>query len=170
MGTDIWIVAEVRKNGIWTPTDVKVPSYRNYITFSILADVRNGFDVGGINSGEEVIPISPPKGLPNDFASDPDWIAEHNFSWLTLQELLSYPFKDTKVTLLRMVPTEEAKEYRESKKIPVNRCIFTTGEGYEWFKFESPLEDEAWLFPKIIEALKPLGKPEDVRIVFGFDS
>lgn len=60
---------------------------RNYIVFSVLANVRNRY---------KILPISKPKELPHDVTSrtlkeSNDYgIDGHSHSWLTVQELLSY--------------------------------------------------------------------------------
>ena len=118
MGTDIHLNVEVRKYGtredhrgrsrlhFWNQIHrkVTVPSFReervidlgwgdgrNYDVFAMLADVRNGSGFAGVDTGEGFVPISPPRGLPEDASSE---IYEsgidygHSHSWLTLRELL----------------------------------------------------------------------------------
>lgn len=41
---------------------------RNYVTFAVLADVRNGYGFAGVKTHEPLRPISEPKGLPADIA------------------------------------------------------------------------------------------------------
>lgn len=68
---------------------------RNYDTFAMLADVRNGRGFAGVDTGDRLQPIAPPRGLPNDCSSAVDKEAEswggdgHSHSWLTLRELLN---------------------------------------------------------------------------------
>src|ERR1700691_1564806 len=66
MGCDIHPYVEVRKNGTWVKADVKVPDGRNYWTFAKLANVRNGFGFAGCDTGDAVVPICEPRGLPAD--------------------------------------------------------------------------------------------------------
>lgn len=85
---------------------------RNYNLFAILANVRNDYGF---------IPISMPKGLPDDIS--PEIKAEANFygadghshSWLTLKELLEYDWQQ--VTLRRgWVDEETYKQFKETGK------------------------------------------------------
>lgn len=89
MGTDIHMVAEVRRDGAWQivtdaifpaayysadrpidkwnkPFSVEPYHRRNYDLFAMLADVRNGHGFAGIVTGEGFNPISEPKGIPED--------------------------------------------------------------------------------------------------------
>lgn len=87
-------------------------SSRNYDTFAILANVRNGSGVAGCDTGDGFEPISEPRGLPEDMsaelraiqADDGEsdarsdayklaygcrWLGDHSFSHLLLNELMS---------------------------------------------------------------------------------
>jgi len=71
-------------------------SDRNYGLFAILADVRNGHGFAGVRTGEPTVPISAPRGVPDD-ASDGyrdevrQWGEDgHSHTWFTLAELLAY--------------------------------------------------------------------------------
>lgn len=179
MGCDIHIVAEVHKNGVWELSDVQVPDDRNYCTFAILADVRNGVGFAGVKTGGYLPPISFPRGIPKDASSgvhaiwndevDDFWLGDHSHSWLTLQELLAYPYEGD-VTVCGMVSAEQAERFRATGETPKTWCRWTNQEGYEQLEWPQPLRESAWLFGEILNALSPLGNPEDVRIVFGFDS
>jgi hypothetical protein len=76
-------------------------SDRNYDLFSILANVRNGYGFAGVETGEGFVPISQPKGVPEDAC--PEYLAVvaqwdgdgHNHSWLTVRELLEYDWTQT---------------------------------------------------------------------------
>lgn len=95
---------------------------RNYDVFAILADVRNGVGFAGIDTGDGFVPISEPRGLPDDLSDvlrkerdrypsyddeegdgddwmerwrrDPD-LGEHSLSWLTVREILDYDWDRT---------------------------------------------------------------------------
>ena len=99
MGCDIHVRTEFLYKGKWWSADFSmrnpitgkstvVPIYKGqcYMTFAILADVRNSFDV---------LPIGLPKGMPSEMSSEvrsdifywgPD---AHDISYYTLQELES---------------------------------------------------------------------------------
>lgn len=81
-----WV--EVRVEDFWTDT--------NYRNFAWLAGVRNY---------AAIVPLDQPRGLPADFAYDEIYwerVGEHDFSWFTLEELLSVDFdqivEDRRVT------------------------------------------------------------------------
>lgn len=111
MGCDIHMIAEQRdRTGLWEP--MLVPMFknrsfrendlidhwnepyqfepyddRNYELFSVLADVRNSWDI---------LPISKPRGYPDDLHVFSKWLldewvfAEHSPTWLALDEVLDY--------------------------------------------------------------------------------
>ena len=154
-----------------------IPAYRhrNYFLFSILADVRNY---------SNNIPISKPKGLPEDVsdevrAESERWGSDgHSHSYFTLLELKDH---------IRLVPPavdegyilkEDAKLLDEKGEIPVTSFIEKpNSENYVWKKWviPNPLED-------LIKELKIRyckefhlwkyrpGYEEDFRIVFWFDN
>lgn len=74
---------------------------RNYNLFSMLADVRNGHGFAGVPTGGGFVPISMPRGLPDDVKKgiydeevedyvDGFYYGDHSFSHLSLKELLDY--------------------------------------------------------------------------------
>jgi hypothetical protein len=78
---------------------------RNYNLFGILADVRNGRGFAGIRTGDGFIPISEPKGLPDDVSEtvqeeSDNWEGDgHSHSYFSLTELLDYDWtQNTKST------------------------------------------------------------------------
>ena len=88
LGCDIHLYVERRINGIWESADKWTPnkyaaedegepalgveyedlfySGRSYNLFSILADVRNGVGFAGCDTGDRLVPISDPRGLPEN--------------------------------------------------------------------------------------------------------
>ncbi|GAB4480002.1 MAG: hypothetical protein Kow00124_26230 [Anaerolineae bacterium] len=122
MGTDIHLFAEYRREGRWVAVgrwhrvtwgqvegfdldDEPLYGDRNYRLFAMLADVRNGYGFAGVDTGEPLTPIAPPRGLPPDVSPEVAsqaaiWDADgHSHSWLTLAELLAYDW--TQVATLR---------------------------------------------------------------------
>ena len=164
MSCDINIAAEVRRNGTWSKLEVELPESTNYITFAILADVRNRYDVPC---------ISPPRGIPDDLASEHEdtEFGEHSQSWLYLSELLEYNL-DVEINLAGMVPTKDVEEYYKTGKTPTSWCRCTNNNtGYEYLEWKQQIKKQAVLFIAIIDALKSIpgsGSPDDVRIIFGF--
>lgn len=143
MGTDIHMILQSRKKGIWRHK-AAIDLDRNYDLFAVLAGVR-----ANIPSNEDIV-ISPARGLPKDIGGEIDikesgsiyieignessipylfFLGQHNFSWLTLREVLKHYIKHWK--------SQEVKE---------------------------PLD---YMLNKIKRYVKPKGM---YRIVFGFDS
>lgn len=106
---------------------------RNYVVFGVLADVRNGRGFAGIDTGDRVIPIAPPRGLPEDFTLegvpfDPDYpdeplsgtghhrgvsMGDHSFSWLELLEIETYDWDQT-IVKRGVVALDEYRRWRAS--------------------------------------------------------
>ena len=116
MGTDIHTATEICKNGNWTPLgnfekyedgwvdhSSQISVGRNYDVFAVLAGVRNGSGFAGVDTGDEVTPISEPKGLPIDVTPEvkewsDSWGCDgHTHSWLTTREILEHDFTQPKV-------------------------------------------------------------------------
>jgi hypothetical protein len=126
MGCDIHLFVEQRNGGGWRSADAwkqdedeplrKRVDYRdalyhdrNYSLFAILADVRNGYGFAGVDTGEGFVPISDPRGLPDDSsvevkAESDSWDGDgHSHSYFTVAELLAYDW--TRITRKRGVLT-----------------------------------------------------------------
>lgn len=117
MGCDIHFYVERRVDGKWVTADkwgkdeddnnrtVSLGgSYygdRNYDLFAILANVRNGHGFAGVKTGEGFVPISEPRGIPNDASSEYRAYAEswgmygHSHSYLTVAEIMAYDWTQT---------------------------------------------------------------------------
>ncbi|MEA3440176.1 MAG: hypothetical protein U9R58_07830 [Chloroflexota bacterium] len=183
MGTDIHIVAEFYKDERWRLADVELPEYRNYWAFAVLADVRNGYGFAGFSTGDPITPISEPRGLPDDMstelqyklehADDCDynewiWFGNHSFSWVTLRELLDYDL-DAPLTQRGMVDSQTAQRFRNTGQPPDSWTGFTTLPDHERIEWHVPIRQRVSLVTDLIDAIKDLGEPDHVRIVFGFD-
>jgi hypothetical protein len=130
----------------------------------VLADVRNG------TWGDPLKPISEPRGLPKDIdpvVVDDFEFGDHSQSWLTLAELQAYDWTRS-----------------------VKKCAYVSPEVFErWDGTHPPREYAAWssngipvaweqpvsttcedFVEYVLPELARLGAPDDVRIVFGFDS
>ncbi len=190
MGTDIHIAVEIYRDGGWHLVDVPVTEDRNYRAFALLANVRNGYGFAGFSTGEELEPIDEPRGLPEDMSpelraaleddSDEDvsaydsegiWLGDEPYSWVTLRELLDYNL-DAPVIVSGYVTKEAAQRYRETGERPRSHAaaVFANRENFERLEWEEPIRESAWLIPQLIEEISGLGEPENVRLVFGFDS
>jgi hypothetical protein len=122
---------------------------RDYSLFAFLAGVRNY---------AECTPICPQKDLPRDIVDGayidpkygfdyhyvidgkPTYIGDHSYSWLTLRELLNFNYD-------QWFSDEREKMYRTYRD-------FLAGS-------------DLW---RVIDVMKGLGEPENVRVVFGFDN
>lgn len=185
---------------------------RNYEVFAVLADVRNN---------GHITPISQPRGLPDDMdeatrkltgEDDDDYdedeisLGDHSQSWLTLAELLAYPWdgevqRDGVVSLDQFM--ERVKTYGDSVPVRTDKFPYKewsggiSGPGIVVRKAsdvvaalrsnglgvasgERTYVSDSWVMPvrvqargfvdRLLPALLGLGAPDDVRIVFGFDS
>lgn len=112
MGCDIHFFVERRVDGKWKTADEWqrgkydatriVPrgdgyyGNRNYDLFAILANVRNGRGFAGIKTGEGFVPMSEPRGIPDDACPEYRAYAEswgddgHSHSYLTVAEIMAY--------------------------------------------------------------------------------
>lgn len=117
MGCDIHLFVETKTNGpkwasadTWRPADGERTCVdyerqfykgRNYDLFAMLANVRNGHGVAGVDTGDGFVPIAMPRGLPEDVS--PEVLAEsdgwdcdgHSHSFFTVVELLAYDWTRT---------------------------------------------------------------------------
>ena len=150
MGTDIHMIAEVRKDGVWQTilddifvewegtqfeAQTNVPySDRNYNLFAILADVRNGTGFAGLRTGEKFNPISEPKGYPEDISEDSynflgdDW-GHHSASYLTLKEIFDFDWTQ----IHRSFGVVSEKDYRDhvmKGELPDSWCGNISGPDY----------------------------------------
>ena len=142
MGTDIHMVVQARRNNRWETVATGYDD-RNYRLFAALANVRNGRGFAGVDTGDEIPYISDSRGFPSDFqVKDEMDMGYHDFSHCTLQELLDYDWNQP--TVIRGVVSSE-------HSISLREMI-----GQDWFEF--------------MDLLKEHGSPDEVRLVFGFDS
>lgn len=187
MGTDIHIAVEVWRDGAWHLADVDASEDRNYWAFAVLANVRNGYGFAGMDTGEAIQPISEPRGLPedmsaelrakleacesNDFLEEDEyiWLGDHSHSWVTLGELLQYDL-GAPMLVTGFVSEKEAQHYRETGEFPTSHMAWTSQPGFVKMSWVQPVSDRAPLIGTLIEELRPLGAPDEVRIVFGFDN
>jgi len=117
MGTDIHVAMQAKKNGEWETIPHQYNEDRHYFLFAWLADVRNGYGFAGVRTHNPIVPISQPRGLPEDLNLDDGdslsiadvsmmgrrgewlepgeapsiWMGDHSHSWLTADEILAAP-------------------------------------------------------------------------------
>lgn len=147
MGCDIHIVCEVRQDGRWKTHSV-IESDRNYSSFAIMAGVRNGRAYGEDfkfippeQRPDWLAPISEPRGFPLDVA-----VVYKDGMTVCGERLYGWEHSESWLTLAEM------------KAYPLPKKIRPFGP---------------WLFVKIIEEMEAIiekGAPNNIRIVFAFDS
>jgi hypothetical protein len=109
MGCDIHSIAQVRKNGKWTTVEVSPgDDHRDYDSFAVMANVRNGTGFAGIKTGQGWPVITEPRGLPSDLKiineqytpgikkGQEVWLGDHSHSWLVLSEIEDFMEKKLK--------------------------------------------------------------------------
>jgi hypothetical protein len=97
---------------------------RDYDFFAIVGDVRNGYGFAGCPTGQAFTPIGKGRSfydLPFDAREDEDSrdsldYGEHSRSWVTLKELLEYPWDATRVST-GVIPLETADEVFNSERV-----------------------------------------------------
>jgi hypothetical protein len=198
MGTDIHRFAERRTATGWEPCcgdqvddngkpcllDFYCGEERNYALFAILAGVRRM-----TNGGLE--PIVPPRGYPAD-ASLPgpteDGCCYHNATWLSVRELLDFPWQEKKLPFRVWVDAAQYAVFKrtgrpertteESGRVlthaQMDRLLAEGGDtagaltlvdfGVPYAEFAGPFVTET------VPLLLRQGPPEDVRLVLYFDS
>lgn len=185
MGCDIHLFVEKKNNNKWEAVKGKNPYFgcwanepeecykdwfynsRNYSLFSVLADVRNNYNIK---------PIATPKGLPIDVSDivrkeSDEWDGDgHSHSWLTLKELLDYDINQT-ITAKGMISPAQYSSLQQGIN-PSSWCGWTSQEDYISAKWEEKLNDFVGFFwTENIPQLQALtNNPEDIRIVFWFDN
>jgi len=214
MGCDIHLYVEKKENDEWISADIwelndntldvsydkKIYNERNYNLFAILANVRNGYGFAGINTGDEFVPISIPKGLPTDcderikIVSDMWGCDGHSHSWLTLKELLNYDWNQvnthrgvvSKNDYYDFINRGKPKYYsagvggwgvkhitNETMKGLLDGSI-KLDSNFSYYTSvewkETYKESVKYFLNIVIPKLQSLGEPNDVRIVFWFDN
>lgn len=204
MGTDIHCHVELRTAGRWEPCKAEhtcsdtLPDIdtiadqigRNYALFAILADVGRRTNCG-------FTPIVPPRGFPVDspvvgkLARQSENYSSHNRTWLTVRELLDFPWHE--------------KTVEESGYVDVENFFYFRIEGRpQYAHFDRPPDflvvsnDEmerlvnlgadhpklmtliSWGVPyaefvdsfltETLPLLCSLGEPSDVRLILSFGS
>jgi len=181
-------------------------SSRNYNLFAILANVRNGAGFAGLDTGDGFQTMtSELRGLPDDFEvtkwmrkhDDPEH--SHSLNWVSLKEVLEFPWKDLETNHRGWVGEGEFKTWLESKQKGPNswsggisgRSVrhvdvgmmtnivqgkLTREEGISYYCklewAETYWESCQFFCETVLPQLEELadGDPSSVRLVFWFDS
>lgn len=136
---------------------------RNYDTFAILANVRNGLGFAGCDTGNGFNTIAEPKGLPEDAsdfvkAESDRWDGDgHSHTWLTVKEILNFDWKQVN-TKRGVVSLGEYEDWIKSgRNAPHSYCggvagrsvISLSEEEYLKFKGADQLDSEKEYYLRI---------------------
>lgn len=215
MGCDIHLYVETKRlDGNWQmealaydnpawPEDEKYYdgyrgwSDRNYDTFAILANVRNGSGFAGVDTGDGFSPIDDPRGLPDDIGEIPPDVnfGDHSFSWLLYSEILGHCWNSV-TTKRGWVGSAEFLEWQKSgrpcsyrggvsgssvrhitnqemaaaiEESATGIIDLYTQVSWEVTYREAAARFLAWL-DRVVAPLAATYGPDNVRLVFGFDS
>lgn len=209
MGTDIhykfqkkskekdceWVDVDL-PTGEWSDYDTPFHINRSYLLFSVLAGVRNGVGFAGCYRHEPIVPISEPRGLPEDIKTqswfdeygDEMWFfGEHSQSWLLSSEILEYLKKGVEISHQGVISVSDYLEW-SGLEAPRDYCGDVFGSGiniYDGTENILPMSEVdnyshvrvQWMmsvnesldyFRAMIQSLQD--SFGEVRIVFGFDS
>lgn len=173
MGTDIYLHAEKRSNGVWHHCgELEEFEIRNYQFFAILANVRNP-----IRSTVPFHFIVEPRGLPDDMSEvlQHEGLLRfgHDPGWVTLRELLDFDWQGKTILRRAVVDPEDVALFGDGKqKFPRGVSgIANEGPGpcVTWVDTYEEAVGARYL-KDLLDTLAQLGSPTDVRIVFSFDS
>lgn len=187
MGTDIHARFQRKTNtGTWEAVDTNYQEDRHYLLFAWLGDVRNGYGFAGIPTHKPITALSSSRGFPPDFIlEEDDWLGDHSFSWLSIDEILENYEKLPKI-LKTGVLTKEGFIKWDKKSEPERYSGGVSGPGvsvidYKVLKYATnssythirtywwkDLKEEFSYFITEIRRLKSLYG--EIRMVFGFDS
>lgn len=155
MGTDIHGVFQRHDGAKWVDVPSAYEEGRHYQLFAVLAGVRNGHGFAGVPTGDEITPISNPRGLPDDFAMLSDeshpvalevwntspmarhyepgddgfgsfWMGDHSHSWLTAEEMLAWAEAAPVVQKVGIIKSEEFATWQKGTR-PAEYCGGVSG-------------------------------------------
>lgn len=151
---------------------------RNYTLFTTLAGVRDYTN--------ETIPVSEPKGVPDDACDyvkkeNERWDTDgHSHSWLTLKELKDYQSVNRKIKRTGLLSPVQLVEFDNNNILPESWCQGTNMEGYERREWEDTNNSLIPLIEKLQKRAHELMQydwqpydvtnDEKIRIVFWFDN
>lgn len=194
MGTDIHPIVEVKVDETWTRVlyEPEAIHSRNYDLFALLANVRNGIGFAGIKMGEGWKPLSDPRGLPSDMNPYNDYdLGDHSFSYATLKELIEFFNIEQISRKYGVISILQYKSYIKGTRPSnysggiIGQNIITINEQYiegiiDYGRNVDIYIQVSWLekstnavnhfINEVIPWMESLGEPENVRLVFGFDS
>ena len=193
MGTEIYCSAERRRAGKWEActVDFFFSGERDYGMAALLTDFNK-------YGGRDFEPIAKPRGYPIDsptvghLAHEPETGTDHNRTWLSLRELLDFPWHERTVRKRGYVFAEDYLDYWVDRSQPrwhyaappqgcrvisnqeMERLITDAGDTdrkVTLMEYGTPyaLEFERF-YRETLPLLSQLGAPEDVRIIVSLSS
>jgi len=196
MGCDIHSVIQIKRewDNRWKTVALDIGDNRNYNSFAVYADVRNGSGFAGCDTGEGWNPIASPRGLPKDFpvteecvhgvelpeeqkAPMSQWMGNHSHSWLLLSEMLEKwkSLEGKQYEIHGYVDNDEYERTLAVGKPPTEWCGGTSRTDVVKAKWKVPAHERLYMMRNHIAIMDAIAKAEDlkperVRLVFGFDS
>lgn len=181
-----WICGDYFKlnpfEGLWEDESklekMELYGNRNYGLFATLAGVRDYTN--------SIIPVSEPKGMPDDCCpyikkSCEDWDSDgHNHSWLTLKEIKNYQANSPELPRTGLLSPDDLIKFDKEGVQPESWCQGTNMKGYErreWIEKNQTLVPLIDLLQKRAKELMQyefeeydINNDEKIRIVFWFDN
>lgn len=173
MGTDIYLHVEKRSDGVWHYCgELNDLEDRNYQFFAILANVKNP-----IRSTVPFDCIVRPRGFPDDMCDElrHDGLLHsgHDPGWVTLRELLDFDWEGKTILRTAVVDPASVHLFGDGKQKFPNGVYGVAHDGpgprVTWVDTYKEAVGTEFL-TKLLQSLAQFGLPEDVRIVFSFDS
>lgn len=186
-GNEQWVCGDYFKhNPYYTTEDKSEQRYsklelhgnRNYQLFTTLAGVRD--------YSESVVPVSDPRGLPEDCCEfvtqeNEKWDGDgHTHSWLSLKDLREYQNADPVMHYSGLISRKQQYALDSLGETPNEWCQGTNQEGYERRKWSEPNKSLIPLIEKLqrraLELLQyewqeyNIENDTKIRIVFWFDN
>jgi hypothetical protein len=177
MGTDIYLHVERREGHRWQYCgELEDLEIRHYEFFAVLANVQNP-----VRSTEPFDFITTPRGLPEDMSEEllRDGLLHcgHDPGWVAFRELLDFDWDGKTILRSAVVAPAIAYLFGDGRgKFPKDRLT-----GAHALAHSGPGPRVTWLdtyrdavgadfLNKLFDALARFGSPDDVRVIFSFDS
>lgn len=201
MGCDIHSVVQIFKDGQWQTVEHRPgKDQRDYDTFAVYANVRNGYGFAGVVTGNGWPIISEPRGLPPDFhiwneQHHGTWMGDHSHSWLLLSEIQKAwdGFADKEYEKHGVVERKHYEETLAIGKLPEQWCGGRSGQSVVVVSeasvkagtnniytdvqcsWKTPAQKQLRTMKEHLDVMKWIPEeydvtPDQVRLVFGFDS
>ena len=165
---------------------------RDYMLFSVLADVRNGTGFAGVQTYDPLPVIAEPRGLPEDILFEDDFedshcYGDHSYSYLYGSEIIEY-FNTPHMTTMYGVVSKVLYNDWNGINTPDMWCglisgpdvliydalddgpgvVLDDGVSHVKIKWQQDVNERLSYFKAIIEHL--IVEHGEIRMVFGFDS